>query len=142
RQAPSVREPRHIPGEEAEAFSTSRRGWRNTRIQTKEIGYRPGILRTAPGTNWSRVDYQRQEVRARGPWNRNANRAEYSREQWIEEEVRKLCIVLRIIHAEAVFGSCPDDEFIDQRIPLSLNLLPGSRVQCSSVGAANCDLAP
>src|SRR5438552_11344839 len=46
------------------------------------------------------------------------------RQQRIKEEVGKLLIILRIVHAEAVFESGPDDQFIDQRVALTVYLDP------------------
>src|SRR5215831_9073644 len=52
-------------------------------------------------------------------------------QQRIQEKSGKLSIILWVVHAEAVLGTSPDDQFIDQRIALALDLTPlASRSQC------------
>ena len=54
-----------------------------------------------------------------------------------DDQVRELRIVLGIVHAEAVFGSGSDDEFVDQRIAFALNLLERAGVLLRKWRAAN-----
>src|SRR5215467_12108964 len=44
--------------------------------------------------------------------------------KWIEEEVSELAVVLRVIHAEAVFRTSADDQFVDQGVAFALHLAP------------------
>src|SRR5215470_786011 len=61
------------------------------------------------------------------------------RQQWIEEEAGELAVVRRIGDAEQILGTGPNDQFVDQRIPFAVHLLPRTFSADSSIAPADCD---
>src|SRR5437899_6638489 len=103
-----------IAGQEAEPLLAAHRRRSNSGIQPQQISHRARIARTAARTNRRDILAENQQVSPRIRGHRNADGAEDSRQHRIQEEVSKLRVVLRFIHAEAILGTGTDDEFIDE----------------------------
>src|SRR5438094_5037014 len=111
-----------IARQESQPLLAAHRSRSNPGIQPQQVSHRARIARTAARTDRCDVLAEDQQV---GPWirrYRNTDGAEDSRQYGIEEETRKLRVVLRLIHTEAVFGTSPDDELVDEGVTHALHL--------------------
>src|SRR5207245_2348157 len=123
--AASLREAGEVSRQEAETLLFSHWSWWNTGVQPQQISDRSTVIWATSRADRTRVLNQRQQV---GAWFRGNRDAEYGsiqmRQKWIEKEVGELFVVLWIVHTEAVFEACPDDQLIDQRVALTVHLTP------------------
>ena len=103
--------------------SAGHRRWGNSCVQAKQVSNRPSVACAAAGADGWLILRQDQQVGAGCRSNWNPERRENVRQQRIENEVGELFIVLGIVHAEAVLRSGSDDQFVDQRIAFTLDLL-------------------
>src|SRR5205814_8586023 len=103
-------------------------GGSNPGSRPREVSHRARIARTAARTDRCDVLAEDQEVGAWMRGYRNTDGDEDSRQYGIEEETRKLRVVLRLIHAEAVFGTSPDDELVDEGVTHALHLPEGTEI--------------
>src|SRR5215467_1384422 len=123
-ESASIWEASIVPRQEPQALLTAGSRGRNASIQSKQIGDRARVLRPASWTDRSLVLDQREQVGARRGCHWDAKGPKEMSQKRIEEEVSELAIVLRVIHAEAVFRPGADDQFVDQRVAFALYLLP------------------
>ena len=101
-------------------------------IGPASCGPQPGQMGALYCTSGKQVGTRRRR-------HRNADGPENLRQQRIQKEVRELAVVRGIVHAEAILGARADDQLVDQRIALALNLRPAASLRRTVVIAQHRD---
>jgi hypothetical protein len=117
-----------IASDQSHAASLFERSWGHAGVESQKISDRS--CRRSGRCDGRYVGHERQEILSRSHRDFESSAVKGfngANNGWIQEESRELSIILRLVHAEAIFRTDTDEELVDEGVAHTLYLAPSAR---------------